>query len=43
MAVPLQGYDYRRRIGLIVAGGQEALVAAAGLAPILREVLAAGD
>ena len=43
VAVPLQGYDYRRRIGLIVAGGQEALVAAAGLAPILREVLAAGD
>ena len=43
VAVPLQGYDYRRRIGLIVAGGQEALVAAAGLAPILREVLVAGD
>ncbi len=43
VAVPLQGYDYRRRIGLIVAGGQEAPVAASGLAPILHEVLVAGD
>lgn len=41
VAVPLQGYDYRRRIGLIVAGGQEALVAASGLGAALREVLAA--
>ncbi|OYU35976.1 LysR family transcriptional regulator [Novosphingobium sp. PASSN1] len=43
VAVPLQGYDYRRRIGLIVAGGQEDLIAASGLAPTLREVLAATD
>ncbi len=43
VAVPLQGYDYRRRIGLIVAGGQEALVAASSLVPIVREGLAAED
>lgn len=41
VAVPLQGYDYRRRIGLIVAGGQDDVVAGSGLQPILREVLAA--
>lgn len=43
VAVSLQGYDYRRRIGLIVAGGQEDLIATSGLVPILREILAAGD
>jgi DNA-binding transcriptional LysR family regulator len=36
VAVPLQGYDYRRRIGLIVAPGQEALIAAGGLRDALR-------
>ncbi len=39
VAVPLQGYDYRRRIGLIVASGQEDLIAGSGLPAILREVL----
>ncbi len=39
-AVPLQGYAYRRRIGLIVAGGQEAPVEASGLAAILQDVVA---
>ena len=36
VAVPLQGYDYRRRIGLIVASGQDALIAASGLRDVLR-------
>jgi hypothetical protein len=36
--VRLQGYDYRRRIGLIVAQGLEALIAASGLGEVLREV-----
>lgn len=39
VAVPLQGYDYRRRIGLIVAGGQDALIAASGLRELLRETV----
>jgi DNA-binding transcriptional LysR family regulator len=39
VAVPLQGYDYRRRIGLIVAQGQDALIAASGLQDVLREVV----
>jgi hypothetical protein len=39
VAVPLQGYDYRRRIGLIVAHGQEALIAACRLADVLREAV----
>ena len=39
VAVPLKGYDYRRRIGLIVASGQEALIAASGLSALLREVV----
>ncbi|WP_421837719.1 LysR family transcriptional regulator [Novosphingobium sp.] len=43
VAVPLHGYDYRRRIGLIVAGGQEALIAASGLRAVLGEVLAERD
>lgn len=43
IAVPLQGYDYRRRIGLIVASGEEAMIAANGLLPILREVLGGID
>ncbi|KUR70399.1 hypothetical protein AQZ52_16345 [Novosphingobium fuchskuhlense] len=43
VAVRLQGYDYRRRIGLIVAGGQEDLIAASGLRPVLRAVLAPAD
>lgn len=43
VAVPLQGYDYRRRIGLIVAGGQEDLIAASSLASTLREVVVAGN
>lgn len=38
VAVRLQGYDYRRRIGLIVAQGLEALIAASGLGEVLREV-----
>lgn len=42
VAVPLQGYDYRRRIGLIVAGGQEDVLAASGLLAAAREVLVAG-
>lgn len=42
VAVPLQGYDYRRRIGLIVAGGQEDVLAASGLLAAAREVLGAG-
>lgn len=41
VAVPLQGYDYRRRIGLIVAAGRDELIAASGLRPVLREVLSA--
>lgn len=41
VAVPLAGYDYRRRIGLIVASGQDDLVTASGLRPVLREVIAA--
>lgn len=43
VAVPLAGYDYRRRIGLIVAGGQEDLIAASGLRAVLGEVLAERD
>lgn len=43
VAVSLQGYDYRRRIGLIVAEGQEDLLATSGLRPVLREVLAERD
>ena len=43
VAVPLQGYDFRRRIGLIVAEGQEDLLAASGLRPVLDEVLAEQD
>ncbi|WP_298166470.1 LysR family transcriptional regulator [Novosphingobium sp.] len=43
VAVPLQGYDYRRRIGLILAGGQEELIAASGLRAVLGEVLAERD
>jgi DNA-binding transcriptional LysR family regulator len=39
VAVPLQGYDYRRRIGLIMAQGQEALIATSGLREVLREVV----
>lgn len=39
VAVPLQGYDYRRRIGLIVAQGQEDLIAGSGLSAILREAV----
>jgi DNA-binding transcriptional LysR family regulator len=38
VAVRLQGYDYRRRIGLIAAQGLEALIAASGLGEVLREV-----
>ncbi|MFM9934800.1 MAG: LysR family transcriptional regulator [Novosphingobium sp.] len=38
VAVPLRDYAYRRRIGLIVAAGQEDLIAASGLRTILREV-----
>jgi DNA-binding transcriptional LysR family regulator len=38
-AVPLQGYDFRRRIGVIVAQGQAALIAASGLREVLREVV----
>ena len=37
VAVPIQGYDYRRRIGLIVAAGQDDLIAASGLRAVLRE------
>ncbi len=39
VAIPLQGYDFRRRIGLIVASGQEDIVAASSLRAILREVV----
>ena len=38
VAVRLQGYDYRRRIGLIAPQGLEALIAASGLGEVLREV-----
>lgn len=43
VAVPLQGYDYRRRIGLIAASGQEDRVTASGLPAILREALSPAD
>ena len=43
VAVTLQGYDFRRRIGLIVAEGQDDLLAASGLRPVLDEVLAEQD
>lgn len=43
VAVTLQGYDFRRRIGLIVAEGQDDLLAASGLRPVLDEVLAERD
>jgi len=39
VAVPLKDYDYRRRICLIVAGGQEGLIVASGLRTVLREVI----
>lgn len=39
VAVPLKDYDFRRRIGLIVASEQEDLVAASGLRAILRETV----
>lgn len=39
VAVPLQGYDYRRRIGLIVAQGQDDLITASGLSATLRDVV----
>ncbi|MEI6641455.1 MAG: LysR family transcriptional regulator [Novosphingobium sp.] len=39
VAVPLKDYNYRRRIGLIVAQGQEALIAASGLREVLREAI----
>ena len=39
VAVPLTGYDYRRRIGLIVATGQEDLIEATGLRAILRKAI----
>lgn len=39
VAVPLRDYDYRRRVGLIVASGQAALIEASGLRAILREVI----
>lgn len=39
VAVPLRDYAYRRRIGLIVAAGQEDLIGASGLRTILRDAL----
>jgi DNA-binding transcriptional LysR family regulator len=36
VAVPLKDYDYRRHIGLIVAAGQQDLIAASDLTAILR-------
>lgn len=39
VAVPLKDYDYRRRIGLIVAAGQDDLIAASSIRSILREVI----
>lgn len=39
VAVPLKDYAYRRCIGLIVAGGQESLIDASGLRPILRAAI----
>jgi len=39
VAVPIKDYDYRRRIGLIVAAGQDDLIAASGLRAVLRDVI----
>jgi hypothetical protein len=39
VAVPLTDYDYRRRIGLIVAAGQNDLIAASGLRAALRQAI----
>ena len=33
------GYDYRRRIGLIVAAGHDDLIAASGLRAVLQEAV----
>ena len=41
VAVPLGGYDYRRRIGLIVAKGKDELVTASDLRAVLRQEVAA--
>ncbi len=39
VAVPIKGYDYRRRIGLIVAAGHDDLIAASGLRAVLQEAV----
>lgn len=39
VVVPLKDYDFRRRIGLILAVGQEDLIEGSGLRMILRELI----
>lgn len=43
IAIPLKEYDFRRRIGLIVAGGRHALVEASGIQSTIRAAMARGS